>query len=130
MEPQLRKSTPPGVQFLGAVSQTEKFERLQRAHVLIATSVREGWGLVVSEAAIVGTPSIAYDVAGLRDSVSASGGFLTAPNPEALGRALCEYFVTTAETGVPEVSAGGILDWGEVADMILGVAISPKEPAL
>ncbi|MGB8197879.1 MAG: glycosyltransferase, partial [Acidimicrobiales bacterium] len=130
MEAQLRKSSPPGVQFLGGISHAEKFERLQRAHVLIATSVREGWGLVVSEAAALGTPSIAYDVAGLRDSVSASGGILTAPNPEALGRTLCEYFKTIPETGVPTVSAGGILDWGEVADLILGVAIGPKEPAL
>jgi glycosyltransferase involved in cell wall biosynthesis len=130
MEAQLRKSSPPGVQFLGSVSQSEKFERLQRAHVLIATSVREGWGLVVSEAAAVGTPSIAYDVAGLRDSVSASCGILTAPNPEALGRTLCEYFETLPETGVPKVSAGGILDWGEVAERILSVAIGPKEPAL
>jgi glycosyltransferase involved in cell wall biosynthesis len=130
MEAQLRKSSPPGVQFLGGISHAEKFERLQRAHVLIATSVREGWGLVVSEAAAVGTPSIAYDVAGLRDSVSASGGILTEPNPNALGRALCEYFKTIPDTGVPQVSAGGIVDWGEVADMILGVAIGPKEPAL
>jgi glycosyltransferase involved in cell wall biosynthesis/O-antigen/teichoic acid export membrane protein len=130
MEAQLRKSSPPGVQFLGAVSHAEKFERLQRAHVLIATSVREGWGLVVSEAAAMGTPAIAYDVAGLRDSVSASCGILTAPNPEALGRTLCEYFKAIPETGVPTVSAGGTLEWGEVADMILGVAIGPKEPAL
>jgi glycosyltransferase involved in cell wall biosynthesis len=130
MEAQLRKSSPPGVQFLGGVSHAEKFERLQRAHVLIATSAREGRGLVVSEAAAVGTPSIAYDVAGLRDSVSASGGILTAPNPEALGRTLCEYFKTIPDTGVPKVSAGGILDWGAVAEMILGVAISPREPAL
>jgi glycosyltransferase involved in cell wall biosynthesis len=130
MEAQLRKSAPPGVQFLGSVSHVEKFERLQRAHVLIATSVREGWGLVVSEAAAVGTPTIAYDVAGLRDSVSASCGTLTAPKPDALGRALCEYFKTIPESGVPKVSAGGILDWGQVADMILGVAIGPREPAL
>jgi glycosyltransferase involved in cell wall biosynthesis len=130
MEAQLRKSSPPGVQFLGSVSHAEKFERLQRAHVLVATSVREGWGLVVSEAAAMGTPSIAYDVAGLRDSVSASGGTLTTPNPEALGRALCEYFKSIPETGVPKVCAGGILDWSEVADMILGVATGPMQPAL
>jgi glycosyltransferase involved in cell wall biosynthesis len=29
----------------------------------------EGWGIVVSEAAIRGTPAIAFDVPGLRDSV-------------------------------------------------------------
>jgi glycosyltransferase involved in cell wall biosynthesis len=29
----------------------------------------EGWGIVVSEAAIRGTPAVAFDVPGLRDSV-------------------------------------------------------------
>jgi glycosyltransferase involved in cell wall biosynthesis len=42
-----------------------------RAHVLLATSVREGWGLAVTEANAMGTPAVAYDVAGLRDSVLA-----------------------------------------------------------
>jgi glycosyltransferase involved in cell wall biosynthesis len=42
---------------------------MSRAHVLLVPGVREGWGLVVSEANAMGTPAVAYDVPGLRDSV-------------------------------------------------------------
>jgi len=54
--------------FWGAVSAEEKAMLLQRAHVLVACSVREGWGLVVTEANAMGTPAVVYDVPGLRDS--------------------------------------------------------------
>jgi glycosyltransferase involved in cell wall biosynthesis/O-antigen/teichoic acid export membrane protein len=68
-EARLRKMAGPGVTFLGRVPGYEKRERLGRAHALVATSVREGWGLVVTEAAASGTVAIGYDVAGLRDSI-------------------------------------------------------------
>ena len=57
------------VKFFGRVSEKEKFELLKKAHLLLHASVKEGWGLVVIEAAASGTPSIVYDVGGLRDSV-------------------------------------------------------------
>lgn len=57
------------VKFFGYVSEEEKYKLLARAHILINASIREGWGLVVIEAASVGTPTIAYDSPGLRDSV-------------------------------------------------------------
>lgn len=57
------------VKFWGYVTENKKYELLARAHVLINPSIREGWGLVVTEAASVGTPTIAYDVPGLRDSI-------------------------------------------------------------
>lgn len=57
------------VKFWGYVSNEKKFELLARAHVLINPSVCEGWGLVVIEAASVGTPTVAYNVSGLRDSI-------------------------------------------------------------
>jgi glycosyltransferase involved in cell wall biosynthesis len=34
------------------------------------TSHREGWGLVVSEAAAMGTPTVGYDAPGVRDSIA------------------------------------------------------------
>ncbi len=55
--------------FTGFISEAKKKKLLSRAWVLISTSVREGWGLVVIEAAARGTPSVVYNVAGLRDSV-------------------------------------------------------------
>ena len=42
---------------------------MAEAHVLLMTSVREGWGLVVTEANACGTPAVVYNVPGLRDSV-------------------------------------------------------------
>ena len=73
-------------------SRASSRERLARAHVLVATSIREGWGLNVSEAAACGTPTIGYSVPGLVDSVRASGGALVEPTPTALGTALVDFF--------------------------------------
>ncbi|MFA5184162.1 MAG: glycosyltransferase family 4 protein [Patescibacteria group bacterium] len=57
------------IEYLGRVDVAKKLELLQRSHILCATSVKEGWGLVVTEAASQGTPAIVYDVDGLRDVV-------------------------------------------------------------
>lgn len=57
------------VEFVGQVSEKEKLDRLARAHLLLHASVKEGWGLVVLEAASQWTPSIVYNVSGLIDVV-------------------------------------------------------------
>jgi Glycosyltransferase len=55
-------------------------------------SIREGWGLVVTESNSMGTPVIAYDVNGLRDSVlDGRNGILVNDNtPEALAKSALE----------------------------------------
>jgi glycosyltransferase involved in cell wall biosynthesis len=110
----LRKVGPPGVTLLGRVGRDEVLDRLARAHVLVSTSVREGWGLNVSEAAACGTPSIAYSVPGLVDSVEASGGALVDPNPEALGEALADYFSGRIDLQ-PRLST---VPWAEVGEAV------------
>lgn len=55
--------------FFGYVSETKKVELLQKAHFLVHTSIREGFGLVVVEANSQGTPAIVYNSPGLRDLV-------------------------------------------------------------
>ncbi len=57
------------VRFWGFVSEKKKFELLSKAHILLVPSVKEGFGLTVPEAGIVGTPSVAYNVEGLKDIV-------------------------------------------------------------
>jgi len=53
------------------------------------TSVREGWGLVVTEANACGTPAIVYDVPGLRDAViHERTGLVVAPEPGCLAEAM------------------------------------------
>lgn len=56
------------VTFWGRVDVTTKESLMARAHIFVMTSVREGWGLVVTEANALGTPAVVYDVPGLRDS--------------------------------------------------------------
>jgi glycosyltransferase involved in cell wall biosynthesis len=58
------------IQVLGRVSGEKKIEIMQRAHAIIVTSVKEGWGLIVTEANSQGTPAVVYNVDGLRDSVN------------------------------------------------------------
>lgn len=119
MASELQRHAPPGLTLLGRLPEDEKLRRLAQAHCLVATSVREGWGLTVTEAAQVGTPSVAYDVDGLRDSVTASSGVLVPPRPQALADALAERLPTWAAGGVPAVEAGGVLPWPAVAGELL-----------
>lgn len=53
----------------GKVSKEEKINLMQRAHIILVSSIKEGWGLIVTEAASQGTPAVVYNVDGLRDSV-------------------------------------------------------------
>lgn len=57
------------ITFCGQVNEREKYERMMRAHMLLHASVKEGWGLVVLEAARFGTPAVVYNVNGLKDVV-------------------------------------------------------------
>jgi glycosyltransferase involved in cell wall biosynthesis len=56
------------IEFTGRLDEQKKNAQLRRAHFLVHTSVREGWGLNVIEANALGTPAIVYPVGGLVDS--------------------------------------------------------------
>ncbi len=57
------------VTFMGYVSKEQKVKLLQKAWVSVYPSLKEGWGLTNIEANACGTPVIASDVPGLKDSV-------------------------------------------------------------
>ncbi len=75
-----------GVTFTGPLPEEAKDAELRRAHLLIHTSIREGWGLNVIEANAMGTPAIVYPVGGLVDStVHGQTGLVTGEEtPEAV----------------------------------------------
>jgi glycosyltransferase involved in cell wall biosynthesis len=129
-EAKLRRAAGPGVIFLGHLPEEEKHERLARAHALVATSVREGWGLVVTEAAASGTVSIGYDVPGLRDSIGASGGVLTRADPVSLATGLVGLLSSVAGGYGPRARPAGVLPWAEVAAAILEVAREAGSPVM
>ena len=57
------------IEYLGYLDEKKKAELMQKCHFILVTSVKEGWGLIVTEANSQGTPAVVYDVDGLRDSV-------------------------------------------------------------
>ena len=57
------------IEYLGRVDQDKKIELMQKSHIICVASIKEGWGLVVTEANSQGTPAVVYNIDGLRDSV-------------------------------------------------------------
>ena len=81
------------VTFRGFVDEGTKVRLLQTTWANIFPSPKEGWGITVMEAAACGTPSLASDSPGLRDSVRhGETGFLVPHgDADALARRLLEF---------------------------------------
>jgi glycosyltransferase involved in cell wall biosynthesis len=82
------------IKYLGRISHQDKTELMQRGHAILVTSVKEGWGLIVTEAASQGTPAVVYNVDGLRDSVRAgqTGLVAQANTPAGLAQQITALF--------------------------------------
>ncbi len=72
-----------GVELVGQVSDEEKHRLLSGAWLLLHPAMMEGWGLVVMEAAAVGTPTVGFRVRGVSDSVVHGQTGMLATSPEA-----------------------------------------------
>ena len=109
------------VEFVGFVESQRKVEFLCRAHVMVNTSEKEGWGLTVIEGNACGTPTVASNVPGLRDSVVDGETGLLVPyrDREALVGAVTRILKDSAlrETMSQRCLAWAArFDWCEVAD--------------
>ncbi len=79
--------------FLQSNKKDMKVRFMQSAWALLLPSVKEGWGMVVTEAGACGTPSIVSNVTGLQDSVihDKTGIILSSnPNPEEMSSAMMQ----------------------------------------
>lgn len=77
------------IEVLGKVGKNKKIELMQKCHLLMATSIKEGWCLVVTEANSQGTPAVVYDVDGLRDSVkNDTTGSVVKPTSDAMAEGI------------------------------------------
>ena len=126
LEPQLRAGAPEGVEFLGHVPRQDMYERMARAHCLLVPSVREGWGLVITEANGVGTPAVGYDAPGIRDAIRPGRTGLLVPSGEP--RALAEAAVSLIADAVAYESMrrearrwAECFSWDTTAELLLRV---------
>ena len=86
------------VVFHGFVTEEEKIQLLRGAWANVFPSPKEGWGITVVEAGACGTPSLASDSPGLRDSVRhGETGFLVPHgDAEALAARMLEFAAAPA----------------------------------
>jgi glycosyltransferase involved in cell wall biosynthesis len=82
----------PRIRFVGRVSEEEKIGLLRAATANVIASTEEGFGLSSLEAAACGTPTVAYDIGPLRESIVDGIAGRLVPNGDvrALGEAMGE----------------------------------------
>ncbi len=105
------------VRFLGRVSEEEKHEHLARAWVSLMPSVKEGWGLVIVEAGLHRTPTVAFASAGgVRESIKDGETGLLADDPAAfthhVGRIL-EDEALREDLGISAEKHARSFGWGD-----------------
>ncbi|MEZ5204681.1 MAG: glycosyltransferase [Acidimicrobiales bacterium] len=74
----------PGVEIPGRISEADKEALLRDSWLMVHPASHEGWGLVITEAAAHGTPSLAYRVPGLQDSIVDGMSGVLVDRPEQL----------------------------------------------
>lgn len=95
------------VRFLGFVSESEKLALLRRAWATAFASPKEGWGLTNIEASACGTPVVASNSPGIRESVrDGETGFLVPHGDTAAMAAALQRLCTSPEL-VARVGASG-----------------------
>lgn len=118
---ELRKMNVKDVTLYGHVKNELKYELMSKAHLALVPAVREGWGLVVTESNAMGTPAVAYNVHGLRDSVQdGKTGLLTKENtPEGLARIAIELLndrERLSRLSHEALESSRSFDWDNTAD--------------
>ena len=88
----------PNIFYKPNATEQEKKFWLEQSHLLIISSKKEGYGLVILEAAACGTPAIGYRVPGIQDAIiDQKTGILTSKNsPQELAKSVCEILTNNA----------------------------------
>lgn len=100
------------VRFAGFVSEDEKIRLFRTAWANLFPSPKEGWGITVIEAAACGTPSLASDSPGLRDSVRHGQTGLLVPHGDAAALAEAMLALAAAPERVASLGAAA-RQWAE-----------------
>ena len=80
------------IKFTGYLDFDKRNELMSKSEAILVASVKEGWGLIVTEANAMSTPAIVYNVDGLRDAVkNNSTGLIIEPSPNHLSESIIGY---------------------------------------
>ncbi len=121
------------VRFAGFVSEQQKAELLSRSWAHVLTSPKEGWGIVSMEASACGTPTVASDSPGLRETVrhGETGYVVPHGNVEALADALLRVMEpqNRDKLGRAARSMAEQYSWEAIADAFEAHVVSLTEDA-
>ena len=78
----LEAQASEGVEFTGFISEQAKSDLFADAWALVHSAAREGWGMVISEAGLAGTPSLGFNVPGVREAIRDGESGLLASSEE------------------------------------------------
>lgn len=90
---QFKKDAGPNVEFLGEVTESEKWELMKKAKAFIFPSEQEDFGIIPVEAMAAGTPVIALNQGGVKETVveGKTGVFFDERTPESLALAVKRF---------------------------------------
>ncbi|MEO8620477.1 MAG: glycosyltransferase family 4 protein [bacterium] len=83
------------VEFRGFVNESERITLMSRALANVITSLKEGWGMSILDAGVLGTPTIASDSPGLCDAVRHGQTGLLVPHGDVSALALAMRTLVT-----------------------------------
>lgn len=107
-----RSSAADAIEFTGFVDEATRTAIYERSWLMALPSLKEGWGLVVSEAARFGTPTVAFRAAGgTQESVSHEESGLLVEDYDGFVAAL--RLVLTDDVERKELSQGALAHAGE-----------------
>jgi len=112
------------VVFLGFVSETTKKWLFEHAHVLIAPSYEEGWGLTVADGVASGCWVVAYDLPAVRESSPVGPIFVPLGDVESFSRATANCL---SRERAPHVASGTAPSWKRIAADDLHAILDPPQ---
>lgn len=107
------------VEFMGRLSTNELAEIVASSWINIHTSITEGWGFSILEAASAGTPTVAFDVPGVRDAVEEgqNGIKVEDGNREALAEAAYKILINPEKWFLSSIKIAKKYSWDKTAEL-------------
>jgi glycosyltransferase involved in cell wall biosynthesis len=102
----------------GWLSDDALVDLYRRAWLVASASVREGWGMTITEAAACGTPAVVTDIGGHRDAVIDGETGLLARDPDDLARKIATVLsddVLRKDLGERALARAGGFTWDATA---------------
>jgi glycosyltransferase involved in cell wall biosynthesis len=128
----LEQRQVPNVEFLGRVDEDEKRQIIHEATALLHGAYREGWGMVITEAGALGTPSLAFDADGVRDAIRDGSTGRLVGSSEEMASVMIEMASNDESASTWKAMGGAAREWAatftwaRTADELLVAAVAAQ----